>query len=216
MQINKLSITSQSSIEFEVDHLTNINFFCGCFSDLTLDLIRELIGDYGLKNDPDGIDDGRFIIHSDIIIDNKKYSVCYIRNFDTIGESRIGVNFEENSIYPSLSDTTEFIDHRKQIGAIFSNNVFEYCNNNKIAAESDKVLAQFYRFIDDIQRQDDKRPIFIYDLFERIDESTAISSLIDMLKNTGRQVFIAIGEGYLANKLLREDISYINTEYHIR
>ena len=110
MKINNLQITSASALDFDLAITAPICILRGHYSDLVLDLTRELIGDYGAQNNPDRIDDGRFVIHADIEMDNKNYSVCYIRNADFMGDNRLAANFEPNSVHFSEDDTREFVD----------------------------------------------------------------------------------------------------------
>lgn len=110
MKIKNFQITSASTLNTEFSSTAPICALHGRYSDLALDLLRELIGDFGAQNDPDRIDDGRFVIHADIEMDNKNYDVCYIRNADFMGDNRLAVNFEPNSISFSEDDTHEFVD----------------------------------------------------------------------------------------------------------
>ena len=75
MKIKKLAITSPSARDLELDITSPDCLLSGEHSELALDLVRELIGDYDAKNDPDCYDDGRFVIHSDIEMDGKNYNV---------------------------------------------------------------------------------------------------------------------------------------------
>lgn len=110
MKIKHFQITSASTLNIEFETTAPICVLRGRYSDLALDLMRELIGDYGAQNDPDRVDDGRFVIHADIEMDNKNYNVCYIRNADFMGDNRLAVNFEPNSVHFSEDDTREFVD----------------------------------------------------------------------------------------------------------
>ena len=110
MKINNIQITSASTLNIEFATTAPICVLHGRYSDLALDLMRELIGDSGVQNDPDHVDDGRFVIHADIEMDNKNYDVCYIRNADFMGDNRLAVNFEPNSVHFSEDDTREFVD----------------------------------------------------------------------------------------------------------
>ena len=98
MKIKNLEITSPSVLDLELDISKPMCILYGAHSQLTLDLVRELIGDYSSENDPDRYDDGRFVINSNIEIDDKNYSVCYIRNADFMGDNRIAANFTPNSL----------------------------------------------------------------------------------------------------------------------
>ena len=97
MKIKNLTITSPSALDLELDITSPVCLLYGKHSELALDLIRELIGDYSAKTDPDCYDDGHFVIHSDIEMDGKNYNVCYIRNADFMGDNRIAANFVPNS-----------------------------------------------------------------------------------------------------------------------
>lgn len=114
MNINRLQIASATTFDLYLTLTAPICVLRGNYSDLALDLIRELIGDYGAQKNPDRIDDGRFVIHADIEMDGKNYSACYIRNADFIGDNRLAVNFEPNSIHFSEDDTREFVDKRNE------------------------------------------------------------------------------------------------------
>ena len=75
MKIKNFQITSASTINVEFASSLPISVLRGRYSDLALDLLRELIGDFGAQNDLDRVDDGRFVIHADIEMDNKNYDV---------------------------------------------------------------------------------------------------------------------------------------------
>jgi hypothetical protein len=163
MKIKNLQITS-STLDLELDINKPICILRGQYSDLVLDLVRELIGDYSSENDPDRVDDGHFVLHSDIEMDGKNYNVCYIRNADFMGDNRIAANFVPNSFEFSEDDTIEFIDKCKA-----RNN-----NPSNILCGSIADL-----------NVEDYRPIFIYN----IDKMTTVD--FEVLENSGRQVFIA-------------------------
>ena len=175
MKINNIQITSAFTLNIEFETTTPICALHGRYSDLELDLLRELIGDYGAQNDPDRIDDGRFVIHADIEMDNKNYDVCYIRNADFMGDNRLAVNFEPNSVGFSEDDTREFVDK---------------CNERD--TDDSNVLIKTAN----ITSRDDDRPIFIYSYFDRLDEAFDITLILDKLASLGRQVFISVCSGY--------------------
>jgi len=175
MKINNLQITSASALDFDLAITAPICILRGHYSDLALDLIREVLGDYGAQNDPDRIDDGRFVIHADIEMDNKDYSVCYIRNADFMGDNRLAVNFETKSIQFSEDDTREFVTK---------------CSERE--TDDTNVLIKTAN----ITSRDDDRPIFIYSYFDRFDEAFDITLILDKLASLGRQVFISVCSGY--------------------
>ena len=175
MKVNNLLITSASSLNIDLTVTAPVCVLRGRYSELALDLIRELLGDYGAQNDPDRVDDGRFVIHAGIEMDNKNYNVCYIRNADFLSDNRLAVNFESNSIAFSEDDTRDFAHKCNERGAGNAN--------------------VFVNTADIIPREDD-RPVFIYDYFDRLDEATDITPVINKLASLGRQVFISVCSNY--------------------
>ena len=190
MKINNIQITSASTLNIEFATTAPVCVLRGCYSDLALDLFRELIGDFGAQNDPDRIDDGRFVIHADIEMDDKNYNVCYIRNADFMGDNRLAVNFNPNSTCFSEDDTREFADK---------------CNERD--TDNSNVLVKTA----DITSHDD-RPIFIYDYFDRLDEATDITPVLNKLSSLGRQVFIAVCANYPIEKMKHGKVQIINVE----
>ena len=191
MNIFNIRITSATNINFDISLTSPICVLHGRYSDLALDLMRELIGDYGVQNDPDRIDDGHFVIHAEIEMDNKDYSVCYIRNADFMGDNRLAVNFELNSVGFSEDDTHEFVNK---------------CNGRD--TDNSNVLIKTA----DISSCADDRPIFIYDYFDRLDEAIDIAPILDNLASLGRQVFIAVCSNYPVEKLKHDAVQIVHTE----
>ena len=192
MKINNIQITSVATLNIEFTTTSPICVFHGRYSDLALDLVRELIGDYGAQNDPDRIDDGRFVVHADIEMDNKNYNVCYIRNADFMGDNRLAVNFEPNSIRFSEDDTHEFVNK---------------CNGRD--TDNSNVLIKTA----DISSCEDDRPIFIDDYyFDRLDAAIEIAPILDKFSSLGRQVFIAVCSNYPVEKLKHNEVQIVNTE----
>ena len=170
MIIKNLAITSPSALDFELNITAPICVIHGEHSALVLDLVRELIGDYGSKTDPDSCDDGRFVIHSDIEIDGKNYNVCYIRNADFMGDNRIAANIVPNSFDFSMDDTEEFIDK---------------CNaQNK---NTNNAICNYKVF----SITEDDRPLFVY-----CEDADNITHVLEFFSTLNKQVFIAVSKGY--------------------
>lgn len=191
MKIKHFQITSVSTLNIEFATTAPICVLCGRYSDLALDLMRELIGDYGAQNDPDRVDDGRFVIHANIEMNNKNYNACYIRNADFMGDNHLAVNFDPNSIRFSEDDTIEFVDMC---------NVRDTDNSNVLVKTSDISFCE------------DDRPIFIYDYFDRLDEAIDVTPVLDRLSSLGRQVFISVCTNYPIEKLKHNKVQVVNTE----
>ena len=170
MIIKNLQITSASTLDLELNIEKPICVLCGKYSDLALDLLRELIGDCGAENDPNRFDDGHFVIHSDIEIDGKNYSVCYIRNADFMGDNRIAANFVPNSFEFSEDDTLEFLEKCKTRNKDLNNVVYNY-----------KIFSI----------AEDDRPLFVY-----CEDADDVSQITECLALIGRQVFIAVDSNH--------------------
>jgi hypothetical protein len=182
MRIKKLQITS-STLGLELDVNKPICFLLGQYSDLVLDLMRELIGDHNPQNDPNQFNNGHFVIHSDIDIDCKNYSLCYIRNADFMGDNRIAANFVPNSLEYSKDDTIEFIDKCKVRNTNLSNILY----NSVVTSNTT-----------------DDRPLFIYG-FEDKDE-VAIQTILNKFEKSGRQVFVSVSKNYPREQLNHSNV----------
>ena len=189
MKINHFSLTSATALDFDFTATAQICVLRGRYSELALDLMREVIDDYGAQKDPDRIDDGRFVLHADIEMDNKNYNVCYIRNADFMGDNRLAVNFKPNSIHFSEDDTREFVDKC----------IERAVDNNNVLIKS----AHISSCVDD-------RPIFIYDYFDRLDEEMDIDPILDKLSFLKRQIFIAVCPNYPTEKMQHGKVQVIN------
>ena len=187
MKIKNLQITSPSTLDLELDITSPVCVLRGEYSDLALDLIRELIGDYGAENDPDCFDDGHFVIHSDIEMDGKYYQVCYIRNADFMGDNRIAANFVPNSLDFSTDDTIEFM---------------------KKCGERDKDRSNVLCGLAHALNKEDDRPIFVYNL-DKIDDAKA-QDFLDALADGGRQVFVAVCSKYSATNYKNAQMCFVD------
>jgi hypothetical protein len=166
MKIKNLTITSPAALDLELDITSPVCLLYGEHSELVLDLIRELIGDYGAKTDPDCYDDGHFVIHSDIEMDGKNYNVCYIRNADFMGDNRIAANFVPNSFEFSEDDTEEFI-YKCNARGRDTNNVI--CNGKTCSIT------------------EDDRPLFVY-----CEDADEIIPVLKFVSTLNRQAFVAV------------------------
>ena len=212
MKINNIQLTSATAFDLEFDPVTPICVLRGYHSELALDLIREVMGDYDMIDDPDRIDDGRFVIHATVEMDSKNYRVCYIRNADVMGEYRLAANFEPDSTVFSEQDTIEF-DRKRTERNMYFGNVFD-CSSISADArlpESKHLLNEFGSFVNKLSDNDD-RPLFIYDFFDRLDEAIDINPLLDKLSSLGKQVFISVCANYPKQKLKHPCVQLIDSD----
>ena len=209
MKIRNFNITSAEALDLEFTPDSSVCVIRGRYSELVLDMLRELIGDYGAVDSPDRIDDGRFVIHAGVEMDSKDYNVCYIRNADFIGDNRIAVNFAPSSLDFSLDDTYEF-DAKRIARNTDSSNVFDDSQlvSDTRLSESDRRMMSFDCFLESLSQAND-RPIFIYGLFDRIDASVDTADILDKLTDLGMQVFVAVCEGYPKHRLSHKSVQVV-------
>lgn len=190
MTLKTFSVNSATALDLSFFADTPICVIHGRYSDLVLDLMRESIGDHGAILDPDRIDDGRFVIHADILMDNKSYSACYIRGADCLGDNRLAVNFEGKGLNFSGDDTLEYISKCNERNRDASNVLIDSINVNV----------------------DDDRPVFIYGYFDKLDEAVDIEEMIDYLASTKKQIFVSVCKGYSIERLINKSVKVICAE----
>ena len=193
MTVKTFSITSDlASVEFTPD--ASVCFIRGNESDCVLDHVRELIGNNPYST-PDLIDDGSFVIHADVEMDGKNYALCYLRIDEFVGDCRLAANFQPNSTKFSVDDTEEYLRKTSERNNDYSN-IFDGTaekTDDELLSESDRILAAFEKFIVQCENKtNDDRPIFIYNLFDRLDESIDVRPYLDKLSALGRQVFVSV------------------------
>jgi hypothetical protein len=188
MNFKKIAISSKTALDFDCTLNSSVCVIHGRNSDLVLDLLRELMCDFNAQNDADRIDDGRFVIHADVEMDGKDYSVCCIRNADFLGDTRFAVNFDPNRTRFSEDDTKEYIHKCNERNSDNSNVMF------KNITPSD---------------QSDDRPIFIYDVLDHLDEAIDVAPFIKDLSDRKNQVFIAVCPSYPIEKLKHGDVQIL-------
>lgn len=177
MTVRHLFIESATALHFDADITAPVCFVRGHHAELALDLLRELLGDFGATEDPDRVDDGRFVLYADVEMDEKHYAVTYVRNADAMGEHRIGVNLLSDRLAVSEEDTREFLAK---------------CRARD--KDGDNVLLR----LSDAVKEGDDRPLYIYGYFDHLDKAIDLTPVFDVLSTLGRQVFVAVCSGYPA------------------
>ena len=76
----------------------------------------------------------------------------------------------------------------------------KYVENENNLSECDYNLENFNRFVEIVKEEtakgDDTRPLYVFNFFERVDESTDSTPFIEALASLGRQVFVGISNNY--------------------
>lgn len=121
-----------------------------------------------------------------------------------------GVLCDDQSFFVAVKDGEHFSAERTQEVIVKlrsmkrdernSYNFFnKYVTNENNLSERDYNIANFKRFIEIVKEETakgDARPIYIFNFFERLDESTDITPFIDALASLGRQVVVGISNNY--------------------
>ena len=144
MKMTSFSITCATALQLECRITKPVCLFYGRNADLVLDLLREVFGDNVALEDPDRVDDGRFVIHAETEMNGKCYSVCYLRNADFMGDCRLAVNFAPNSIRFSEDDTQEYLQlcrQADQTRPLFLYGVLDRMDEAEIPAYLEKLAS---------------------------------------------------------------------------
>ena len=154
----------------------------------------------------DGEDDGT-------PIDESKQRTFVSRvNFEFDGEDieLCGVLCDDQCFFVAVKDGEHFSAEQTQevIAKLRSmkrdernsyNFLNKYTANENNLSECDYNIANFKRFIEIVKEETakgDTRPIYIFNFFERLDESTNITPFIDALATLDRQVFVGVSNTY--------------------
>ena len=81
------------------------------------------------------------------------------------------------------------------------------CDDSTLS-ESDRNIENFKKFIEVVKeatKKGDTRPIYVSNLFERLDEATDIEPFIDSLVSLKRQVFIEVSKNYPIERFKNSD-----------
>lgn len=188
-----------------------ITVFRGEDAELHLFLLSILSGNVTHIDIIEKSDSSLFILHADVEMADEDYRVCYV--FSKTEPHRIGVNFSDDGLRCSPEATAEY---REKVIRRWTdnNNVFMYKRAPTKLPESKQVQKSFIVFFAESSyaaKNGDDRPIFIYDLFGRIDEAVDPREWLDGLASLERQVFIAVDANYPIDKLAHPSVQIINT-----
>ena len=164
----------------------------------------------------DGEDDGTpidktkeqtFVSRVNFELDDKKYELCGVLCDDQT--FFVAVNTENGF---SEMDTKECISKLRRLSSDAKNHFClenKYVSNDNCLGESDYRIANFKNFLEIVKEETAKgdiRPIYIFNLFERIDEAVDVTPFLDELASFGRQVFISVTANYPTEKLTHDSV----------
>jgi len=195
MRIKKLQISPDILDEHAIPADKNLCCIVGRNSFEILDTVRLLLGESMLKKSSNGL-----AVYADVEIDRKDFSVCCICSE---GYVKTAVNFDPYSTTFSFDDTKEYVSktefRNKDGGNVL--NAHTTLHNDLYLSESDSLMHLIDEIVIKNRKSDDDRPIFIYGIFERLDNASDTSSLLHKLNSLNRQIFIAIEDTELPQRL---------------
>ena len=192
MRIREIIIDRGGSEDKAFVNASLANDICivsGTDAEEALGYIRAFLGDYG------GVDVSRAVSVC-ILLDwkSKEYDACYIMNADGRGRDRIAVNFTHDGKSFSMEDT-EALETLRRGGN--PQNVFSSKNAqrqikglSKHLSECERTLYNLFDFLEEHKARRDERPVFIYDLLEKTDESICLCELFEKIAQYGVRAFI--------------------------
>lgn len=164
----------------------------------------------------DGEDDGTpfdntreqpFVSRVSFEMDDKEYELCGVLCDDQT--FFVAVNTENGF---SEMDTKECISKLRRLSSDAKNHFClenKYVSNDHCLSESDYRIANFKNFLEVVKEETvkgDSRPIYIFNLFERIDVAVDVTFFLDELASLGRQVFISVTANYPTEKLTHDSV----------
>lgn len=210
MKIRNFSVNVNGDYEFSPDK--SIHILAGQNAELHLRLLGIMIGCADSTDLVENTDSPLFILHGDVEMYEKDYGVCFI--YSKTEPHRVAVNFSKVGRGFSVEDTERYQRYLSQ-NSSDSMNILTFPDGKSDAhSESDYALMTLDQFITRATESTgcgDNRPLFIYGLFDRLDESVDVRPHLIRLGSLGRQVFIAVNRTYPMEKLARPFVQTIKT-----
>lgn len=193
MNIKEVSAVLEDG-HFKMENVGALNLIAGNNAPLCLDLLRTLLGEgasdnvlrhaYGIR--AKGELDGSTLYFECAFKKNTSFAPLDISFDGKRGDKNIKSNY---------------LRHLGECAGLGAN-VFDrsWAEREQVAlGESKRYKRAFARFVQAVARaceKGDDRPVFVYDLAERVDQSVDVYALLAPLVEQGRQVFVAVPRGF--------------------
>lgn len=143
-------------------------------------------------------------------LDGAEYELCSILfdNGDFYVAARDGQRFSKKKTRECLTALRAWISDEK---SMYCSETHYYTDAYPLSA-CDYSLANFRCFLDAVRSETekgDRRPIFIFNFFDRLDEAVDITPFLDELATLGRQVFVAVGSNYPDEKMRHDKVQVV-------
>ncbi len=180
-----------------VDFEKQICFISGIDSDDYLDAMRELMFDfdYSMRRVTK-------ITTAEIEINGRAFQARHAANVilkitpEKRVESEFAINYALKNGSYSAEETGEYMRlcHKAPKNGPNVLDCTRKADDGYLLSESDRQLFDLMKFIEKLSvatKRGDMRPIFVYGLFDRVDEAVDVEPYIKALASLGRQVFIS-------------------------
>ena len=211
MRIRNFSVNVNGDYEFNSEK--SICVMKGKNAELHLRLLGMMIGCADSAALVEQSDSPLFILHGDVEMGGKDYGVCFIYS-KTEPHRVAGICCRGGGGF-SVGGTVR-CQNCLQLNGADTGNILSFPDGpNEGMAESEYALYLLDRFITrsaEHTSRGDYRPLFIFGVFDRLDESVDVRPYLIRLSNLGRQVFLAVGDAYPAEKLSRPFVQTVETK----
>ena len=205
MKIKSFATTSPLLSNVNFENKKPIYIFSG--TSVFLHMMRCLLDGEDDETPIDNTKEQTFVSRVKFELEEKEYELCGVLCDDQT--FFVAVNTENGF---SEVDTKECISKLRKLSSDAKNHFClenKYVNNDHCLSESDYRIANFKRFLESVKEETakgDKRPIYIFNFFERIDEAVDVTPFLDELASFGRQVFVSVTENYPTEKLTHDAV----------
>ena len=191
MKIKYLHALTADENDFVCEYRLNfcqnksIHVICGKQSDTMLSFLASLSGDYNaFPIHPTAV------LHSEVILNGNEYRLCVLHEED---EVRLSVNFDSEKFLYNSKDTMQYLRRIRRLSREANTLFFSRQLNTPTCScgESTRILFAFENFLSKLEEQKEgKKPLYIVDLLDCLDESIDLVPLFNRLSALHRQVFL--------------------------
>lgn len=180
----------------------SIHVMCGNQANLMLSFLASFLGDYSaFPSYPTAV------LHSEVSLDGCDYRLCVLHEEDGM---RLSANFDSENFLHNPQDTKRFVKSICRLDKKEHNLFLSRQANlpNIPRGESTRILFAFENFLTRLETQKEcKKPLYIADLLDCLDESIDLVPLFNRLAALDRQIFITCRT---AKHILHPDAELIN------
>ena len=155
-----------------------------------------------------------FATQVSVELDGVAYELCSVLcdNGDFFVAVRDGQHFSKQKTRECLTALRAWRDDEKTTYSLEN----KYYTAEHTLSASDYSIANFRCFLDIVRAETekgDRRPLFIFNFFDRLDEAVDITPFLDELAALGRQVFVSVGLHYPDEKMQHGKVQIVKSDF---